>query len=300
MGGRGSRSRFTANVLGGGVLTPQRQPPRPPQPAPTQNAANDTIPDWKEAFDPGTDYESRGDVDHSARTVSRSLQARWDAFSAPFQTGLSSADDAAMMKDWDWNTGQLYGYFRTTNAMTINKLLFQNPGKTIQQIFGNPSNPNRVGSKDVKTVQTLDRAVRTHKTQNDAYYLRFCNAGNLQRAFGFTDAQMREIANARHMAPAQLAQLNASLNGSQSFSRGYTSTSANRSMNAFKNPRAPQSQQYYYERRLYAPGGTNAYAARRNAQESEVLFGRNMRTKFLGVTYENGHTVIHEMFDGYH
>lgn len=296
MGGRGSRSRFTANVLGGGVLTPQQQPPQPPQPAPTQNAANDTIPDWKEAFDPGVDYETSGDVNHLSRTVSSALQRRWDAFSAPYQSGMTVADDGVMYKDWDPRTGNVYGYFRTLNAMAINRALWKNPGKTLQQTF---NDPNRVNSKDVKTVQTLDRAVKTHKTQSDAYYLRFCTKDSVQRAFGFSDAKMKEISGARFMDASQLAALNQSLVGSKSFSRGYTSTSANRSMNAFKNPRASQSQDYYYERRLYAPAGTNAYAPRRNAQESEVLFGRNLRTKFLGVTVENGHTVIHEMFDGY-
>lgn len=298
MGGRGTRSRFTANVLGNAPAMPPPQPPQQPDPLQAQQqTGNSDIPDWREAFDPGTDYESSGDVDHSSRTVSAALQRRWDAFSAPFQSGMTAADDTVMYKDWDSRTGELYGYFRTTNAMAINRKLFQNPGKTVQQIFGNQQ--GRVGSKDVKTVNTLDRAVKTHKTQSDAYYMRFCSKDSLQRAFGFSDAQMKEISGARFMDSARLAALNQSLTGSKSFSRGYTSTSANRSMNAFKNPRAPQSQGYYYERRLYAPAGTNAYAPRRNAQESEVLFGRNMRTKFLGVTVENGHTVIHEMFDGY-
>lgn len=279
MGGRGARSR-----LSGG----------------TSGAAVDTT-GWQEAFDPGVDYESSGDVDHVSRTVTRNLQRRWDSFSQPYQSGLSQTEEDTLYKDWDPRTNEVYGYFRTTNSMAINHLLNDpnNDGKTDAQIFVRKPGDRHDYSRDLKTVQTLDRAVASHKTQADAYYLRYCNPRSLKRAFNLTDAQVRMLQQAGAMTPAQLQQLSANFAGNTSFSKGYTSTSANRSMNAFKNPHAPQSQGYIFERRLYAPAGTNAYAPRNNAQESEVLFGRKMHTRMIGVSYERGHVVIHEMFDRY-
>ena len=292
MGGRGSHSRFAMNPSDGVMMAPQ------PQEAPE-------IPDWKAAFDPDSDYESSGDVDHTNRVVSPMLQRRWDAFAAAYQTGVTLADEDAMYKDYDWRADELYGYFRTFNAMEINKALIKNPDKAISDIFKDPdpNNPSeRDWRKDINTVNTLDRVVSAHQTQSDAYYLRYCTESSLKRAFGFSDAQMaqiHQIIQARGADATQLKALGATMADSTSFSRGYTSTSANRSMNAFKYGKTRKGQPYSIERRLYVPKGTNAYAPRKNAQESEVLFGRNLHTRFLGMSYEKGHVVIHEMFDGY-
>lgn len=83
------------------------------------------------------------------------------------------------------------------------------------------------------------------------------------------------------MTPAQLATLNKALQGSKSVNPGYTSVSANRSLNAFSNPSASQSKGYVIERRMGVKAGTPAYAAKRNAQESEVIFGRGFGSSFF-------------------
>ena len=81
--------------------------------------------DWKEAFDPGMDYEASGDVNHQIRKVTGYLQKRWNEFA---HGDVSSADKFLMTKDWEYSPKEgkdvVYGYIRTTNAMAINKLLY--------------------------------------------------------------------------------------------------------------------------------------------------------------------------------
>ena len=255
--------------------------------------------DFPEAFADGVNFEASGDVDHNYRTTSRSLQRQWDQFTQSYQSGITAADEAAMMKDWDSRTGNLYGYVRTTNSFEINKALYKaQDGMTDDQIF---TRTDRYGVKrDLQTVQTMDKAINNHVTQADASYTRFTSPNSVQRTYGLSDAEMNLIKQAGSMDSAQLAQLNKALSGKTSFSKAYTSTSANRSMNAFSNPNAKQSKGYIIERKLNVPKGTKAYAVQKNAQESEVIFGRNMKTKLSHVTVgSDGHIVFHEVYDGY-
>ena len=247
--------------------------------------------DFKEAFQPGKDYEAVGGVDHDVRTVSRTTQAEWDAYASLFGSDISSADERALMKDWDGRN--LYGYIRTTNGMAINKQLCDNQGKTPDQIF---SKRTKQGKNDRATVDALDRAINSHTTPADGMYYRFCNQASLQRSYGLSSAEISQIMNAPNMTPSQLAQLNSALRGSRSTNPGYTSVSANRSLNAFKNPTKKQSVGYTIERRISVPGGTNAYAPKRNAQESEVIFGRNMSLNFSHISVEGRHIVVHEYY----
>lgn len=247
--------------------------------------------EFPEAFAPGKDFEAVGGVDHVARRVSRMTQAEWDAYASRFGADLSASDEAKLYKEWDSRNNQLYGYFRTTNAMALNKQFYDNTGKTPDQIFNKRT---KQGRKDMETVDALDRAINSHKTPTDGTYYRFCNPDSLQRSYGLSDAQMKLVMQAPNMTPSQLSQLNAALQGSRASSPGYTSVSANRSLNAFSDPSAKQSKGYTIERRIGVKAGTNAYAPKRNAQESEVVFGRNFGVNFSHITVEGNHIVIHE------
>lgn len=121
-----------------------------------------------------------------------------------------------------------------------------------------------------------------------------CNPASLQKSYGLSNADMNTILQAPNMTAAQLGKLNKQLKGSKASSPGYTSVSANRSLNAFKNPSAKQSTGYIIERRIGVKKGTNAFAPKRNAQESEVVFGRNFGVNFSHITVEGNHIVIHE------
>ena len=256
--------------------------------------------DYPEAFADGVDFESSGDVDHTYRQVSSSLQRQWDAFTQSYQSGMTATDDYLLMKDWDSRTGDLFGYVRTTNSFAINKQLYDpnNQGLTDAQIF---TRTDRRGAKrDLQTVQTLDKAINNHTTQADASYTRFTSPNSIQHTFGLSDAQMALIKQAPQMDSKQLAQLNKALSGKTTFSNAYTSTSANRSMNAFSNPNAKQSKGFIFERKVNVPKGTKAYAVKKNAQESEVIFGRKLQTKLSHISVNpDGHIVFHEVFDGY-
>ena len=248
---------------------------------------------WHEAFDPGQNYEASGDVNHHTRKVSGFLQNRWNDFA---HGDVSSMDKYLMTKDWEYSpkAGKdvVYGYIRTSNAMAINKLLYDpaNAGKTDEEIFTRKDNAGQL--RDLQTVKALDKAISNHQTSVDGTYSRYTDSESIAKTFGFTPEQMGVIAKAGYMTGSQLKQLNLVLNGKVGSSRAYTSASANRSMNAFK-------EKYTFERRLYVPKGTNAYIPAHNAQESETIFGRGMRTRIDHVSVEGGHIVIHEMFDGY-
>lgn len=247
--------------------------------------------DFQEAFAPGKDFQAVGGVDHVARTVSRTTQGEWDKYSASMNAGVSAADEAAIMTA---GYGTLRGYVRSSNSFAINAALYDpnNAGKTDAQIF------KRKADRD--TVKALDKAINNHATPSDGAYTRFSSPGGIQGAFGFSNADMQLIQQARNMTPKQLAALNKQLKGSTSFSMSYTSTSANRSLNAFSNPNAKQSKGFIFERKLNVPKGTKAFAPRKNAQESEVIFGRRMQTRLTGISISSdGHIVLHETFDGY-
>ena len=250
--------------------------------------------DFGEAFAAGKDFQAVGGVNHVTRTVSRTTQGEWDRYSASMNANVSAADEAAIMRDFDMRKGGLTGYVRTQNAFNINSALYDknNAGKPISKIF------KRKADRD--TVNALDRAINNHSTPADGSYTRFSSPGGIQGAFGLSDQQMAMLSQARGMSPSQLAQLSKAMNGSKSHSAAYTSTSANRSLNAFSDPNAKQSKGFIFERKISVPKGTKAYAPKKNAQESEVIFGRGMSTRITGITVStDGHIVIHEMFDGY-
>lgn len=249
--------------------------------------------DFPEAFAPGKDFQAVGGVDHNARTVSRTTQREWDQFSAPYQTGVTQADEDAIMRDWSPRNG-LTGYVRTQNSFAINKVLYDpaNDGKSVDQMFSKQS--------DRKTVKTMDKLIDSHTTQSDGSYTRFCGSNALQSTYGLTDTQMQTLMQAPGMNKRQIGQLSKAMSGSKGFNPAYTSTSANRTLNAFSNPSAPQSKGFIFERKISVKAGTKAFAPRKNAQESEVIFGRRAQTKITGISVANdGHIVIHEVFTGY-
>lgn len=256
-------------------------------------AAGGVIQDYPEAFSPGKDYQAVNGVDHNARTVSRTTQREWDQYATPMSNGVTASDDTNIMRQFcntpNADGDYVSGYVRTRNSFTMNKALYDpnNAGKTPNQIF--------TRSEDRATIRSLDKAINNNVTQADGCYTRFCTAESLQKAFGFSDADMAMITKAGKLSPARLSQLNQALSGSKSTSPAYTSTSANRTLNAFSNKKT-----YPIERRVNVPKGTKAYAPLGNAQESEVLFGRNMGTDFGGISIaSDGHIVIHEVYNGY-
>lgn len=259
-----------------------------------------TLPTWGEAFGDGNDYQSTRDVDHVSRTVTRRLQRDWDQFADDYQSGITSTDVQRLMKDYDPYTDSLYGYVRTSNSFAINEKLYddQNANKTDDQIF--TRRDRRGVLRDLQTVQTLDKAINSHTTKSNATYTRFSTSAAVQALYGLNNQQMSILQNARGMNAQQLKALNDTFAGKTSYSRAYTSTSANRSMNAFGNLNARHSRSMVFERKLYMPQGTNAFAVKQNAQESEVIFGRHANTKLMKVTVaSDGHIVLHEMFTGY-
>ena len=245
--------------------------------------------EFPEAFAPGKDFEAVGGVDHSLRRVSSMTQQEWNDYASKYGADVSYADEQNLMKDWDGVN--LYGYIRTTNAMELNKQFNQNPGKTPDEIFNKRT---KQGKRDLATVDALDRAINSHSTPADGSYYRFCNPASLQRSYGLSDAQLNMVLQAPNMSKSQLATLNASMRGYKASSHGYTSVSANRSLNAFKDPTAKQSKGYTIERRISVKKGTKAYAPKRNAQESEVIFGRNFGVNFSHISVEGNHIIIHE------
>lgn len=258
------------------------------------------IKDYNEAFGAGQDFESTNDVNHYSRTVSPQLQKQWNSYTDQYGKPLTAKQEKDLMKEWDPYTDELYGYVRTTNSFKINQALYdpKNAGKSDAQIFTRKDRNGRL--RDLETVKTLDKAISTHKTPADAAYERFGSANSVKATFDFSDSEMKMIESAHKMSPSQLAQLNANIQGRSSYSKAYTSTSANRSMNAFKNPKTKQAKGFYYERRISVPKGTNALAMKKNAQESEVIFGRGMETRITGISIgKDGHTIIHEEFVRY-
>ena len=247
------------------------------------------VQEFPEAFAPGKDFEAVGGVDHTYRTVSNMTQQEWDDYASKYGADISSSDEYNLMKDWDGVN--LYGYIRTTNAMELNKQFNQNPGKTPDEIFNSRT---KQGKRDLATVDALDRAINSHSTPTDGSYYRFCNPASLQRSYGLSNAQLNMILQAPNMSKSQLATLNASMRGYRASSHGYTSVSANRSLNAFKDPSAKQSKGYTIERRISVKKGTKAYAPKRNAQESEVIFGRNFNVNFSHISVEGNHIIVHE------
>lgn len=257
-------------------------------------------PDFPEAFRDGVDLAAAGWVNHVTRTVSNTTQKQWDEFTASYEEGMTPGDYAQIMKDWEPSSDKVFGYVRTTNSGKINKALYDpaNAGKTDEEIF---TRTDKYGNlRDLQTVKTLDKAINNHVTQSDASYTRFCGSDAIQATFGLSNSEIAMLASAKSMNASQLASLNSALSGKTSYSNAYTSTSANRSMNAFSNPNASQSSGWVFERKINVQKGTKAFAVRRNAQESEVIFGRKMETRLTGVSIgSDGHIVLHETFVGY-
>ena len=254
--------------------------------------------DFQEAFQPGKDYQAVNGVNHVNRTVSRTTQQEWDQYANQMNNGVTSQDEQNIMRQWtptpNAKGAYVTGYVRTQNSFAINEAFYDpnNQGKSLTKMF------KRKADRD--TVKSLDKAIENNQTQNDGNYIRFCGDNSIQSTFGLTNQQMTAIKNAPNMTSSELAALNQSLIGSKSYNPAYTSTSANRSLNAFSDPNAKQSKGYYFERHINTPKGTKAYAPRQNAQESETIFGRNLTTSLQGISISSdGHIVIHEKFEGY-
>ena len=248
--------------------------------------------EWHEAFSPGVDFERTGDVNHDTRRVSWDLQRQWDRFA---HDDASSRDRFVLDKEWtEGPDGKMttYGYIRTFNSFKINDALYnpENAGKTDEEIFTRRDTSGRL--RDLETVKALDRMINSHTTSVNGTYSRYTDAEAIKATFGFTDKQINLIAKAGMMTSKDLARLEKHITGRSGYSRAFTSASANRSLNAFKDKKV-------WERRFYVPEGTKAYIPAHNAQESETIFGRHLNTRIIGISVEDGRIVIHEAFDGY-
>jgi len=210
---------------------------------------------------------------------------RWEEFARPFETGVTEADKAAVMHDGD------YGYFMTRNSYYINSQLYapENKDKTLEEIFTRQDKDGVY--RDLETVKALDRMIASHQTAEDAVYTRYVDKNGLSGIFGFSEAQIKRLQNAAKLDPAKLQKLNNSFAGKTSFSRAYTSTSAAKDKTVSDRPG-------WFERRLYVPKGTNAYAPTEARWEAETVFGRNLRTRIMKVDVsDDGRVVIHEMVE---
>lgn len=69
------------------------------------SASAPEVPEWREAFHDGRDYQRSGDVNHESRTVSRALQRDWDEFTRGYQTGVTQSDINNLKKEWDFSRG---------------------------------------------------------------------------------------------------------------------------------------------------------------------------------------------------
>lgn len=217
------------------------------------------------------------------------IRKDWDSYVDSFGTPLKKKE-ADLIDGHDFVNGTpRRGYTRSENSYKINKALNdpQNVGKADSAIFDR---------KDLATVNALDNAIKTHTTPSDAHYTRFCSVGSLKNSCGLTDAQIGMINQVlNNPTDKNIGQLSKALSGSRLTSRGYTSTSANRNLNEFSKTPALK-----VERQIHAPKGTNAYASKINFRESEVVFGRNLKTNVTGVSVSSdGHLVIHESYVGY-
>lgn len=237
---------------------------------------------WKAAFDHPTLHN--GMKDHEE------IKRDWEDFSDTFGQNVSDSDlDKIMGK---FTSDGSVGYVRTANSFNINQKLYdeKNANKTDEEIF---TRTGKKGDKvDLETVRSLDRAIASGRTPSNAVYTRFVRYDAVQATYKFNDDQMRLLKNADIMSDSELRTLNDSMRGKVAYSRSYTSASGNRSLNVFQGKPV--------ERKLYIPKGTNAFAARKNSEESEVVFGRNMNTELIGITIsKQGHVVLHERFVGY-
>lgn len=204
---------------------------------------------------------------------------------------VTPEEEKIIYKSWS-DDGHPQGYVKTGNSFRINEKFYnpQNDGKTLEEMF---PRENRKGEKvDIRTIRTLDKLIDQNKTKRNAIFTRYTNDEALKSVFGFTDDQlryMRRFANERNAA--KMKELSDGLKGRSSSSKSYTSTSANREANVFKGS--------LFERRIYVPAGTNAFACKENPVESETVFGRGMKTSLMKITYEGNHIVLHEYMDGY-
>lgn len=240
-------------------LNLRTKPNTPQETTPESNATTNDVPNWREAFTV---------IDRHNR------EKEWRDFAKHWQDGVTQADLNEILAH-GWN----YGYVATSHSFDINERLYSpaNANKTIEEIFNDP--------RDVRTVRTLDKLIQNHGTPRDAFYTRYSGASAIKSIFGLSDAQMAAF------TPGNIAMLNKALAGSTSTSKSFTSASANSSLNVFKGKR--------FERRLYVPAGTRSYGVTSQDDESEVIFGRNLNTRLVKITYENNHYVLHEMVTGY-
>jgi len=214
----------------------------------------------------------------------------WSEFVDRFGPRPSDEDLHHIMRNFEGMEG--YGYVRTSNSFNINEKLYnpENDGKSDEEIF---TRRDRNGVlRDLETVRSLDRAINNGRVPSNAVYTRFAGTEAIKNLFGLSNDQMNALKNASALTAAGREQLSKVFKGSRSYSKSYTSSSANRTMNVFTNKPV--------ERRLYVPAGMKAYAVSRNASESEVIFGRGLQTEIVGISVNGrGNVVLHERVIGY-
>lgn len=231
-------------------------------------------------------WEPAFQVGDRERFDSPGVERRWNDFVDEFNETLTREDEKAIMRD-----GR-FGFIMTGHSFDINEKLYDpaNAGKSDEEIFTQRDSRGRL--RDLQTVKALDRVISTGKTPRNAVFTRFSNFDAIKSLFELNGDQVRALMQARRMPESEVKKLSAAMKGTISRSKSYTCTSGNRRLNVFRSSPV--------ERKLYVPQGTNAFAVRRNIFESEVTFGRGVRTELMGITVsKDGHLVLHERFIGY-
>ena len=234
---------------------------------------------WQEAWETWDAGNSR----------SENAQKFVDDFAGDFD--VTDAEEQVLYKSWA-DDGHPSGYIKTGNSFRINEKFYdpKNDGKTLEELF---PRTDRNGTKiDIRTIRTMDKVIAQNTTKRNAIFTRYTTDNALKSVFGFTEEQVDDIV--RYAFTGQddkLREISEGFKGRTSYSKSYTSTSANKHANVF--------QHQTFERRIYVPEGTNAFACKKNPVESETVFGRGMKTSLMKITHEGDHIVLHEYMEGY-
>lgn len=211
------------------------------------------IPNWPAAYTPS---DNRYD---NAR--------KWEAFTSAYRFG-------GMERFLYDHTN---GYVATGNSFGINARLYnpRNKGKDIKEIFADHQ-------PALRTVKTLDRAIATHVSQKDAYFVRLESREAIKADFGLSDSELYSMFDATKRD---------ALIGRTSYQPAFTSISAAVDKNVFGNRE--------FKRYFYIPKGTNIYGTT-NDPESEFILGRGLKTQIMKVeSGPGGKIILYEMVIGY-
>ena len=216
----------------------------------------------------------------------------WTEYTDSYNSNVSEADKKAIESSFDADNWETFGYVRTSNAFEINQQLYDvfNDGLSDEEIFTRTDSKGEL--RDLQTVKALDRAIASGRVPKNAIFTRFTSYDAIRATFLLTSNQTFALKGADRLNAAELKQLSNAMKGTVGESNAFTSTSGNRQLNVFRGSPV--------ERKLYVPKGTKAYAVSWNKDESEVIFGRGMKTEVIGITVaKDGHLVMHERFIGY-